>query len=80
MRRFLMHLFIHLWILFYFGIKSHKIEDTFKMHDYKLNHQTAPILWNTSYQFGVENTEFKIPDLRYVSLFSQSVVFKTEGL
>ena len=33
MRRFLMHLLIHLWTLFYFGIKSHKIAHTFKTHD-----------------------------------------------
>ena len=33
MRRSLMHLLIYLWTLFYFGIKSHKIEHTFKTHD-----------------------------------------------
>ena len=27
-----------------------------------------------------KNAEFKIPSLRYIGLFSQSVVFKTEGL
>ena len=35
---------------------------------------------NAKYQFGFENVEFKIPDLRYIGLFSQSIVFKTEGL
>ena len=30
MNRFLLHLLIYLWILFYLGIKSHKIEYTFK--------------------------------------------------
>ena len=30
MSRFLFRLLIYLWILFYFGIKSHKIERTFK--------------------------------------------------
>ena len=33
MSRFLLHLLINLWTLFYFGIKSHNIEHTFKMHD-----------------------------------------------
>ena len=33
MSRFLMYLLIYLWTLFYFDIKSHKIEHTFKMHD-----------------------------------------------
>ena len=32
------------------------------------------------YQFGAENKEFKISNLRYMGLFSQSIVFKTEGL
>ena len=35
---------------------------------------------NAKYQFGFENMKFKIPDLRYIGLFSQSIVFKTEGL
>ena len=26
--------FTYLWTLFYIGIKSHRIEQTFKMHDY----------------------------------------------
>ena len=33
MSRFLLHLLIYLWTLFYFGIKSCKIEHTFKTHD-----------------------------------------------
>ena len=33
MSRFLLHLLIYLWALFYFGIKSHKIEHTFKTYD-----------------------------------------------
>ena len=33
MSRFLLHLHIHLWNFFYFGIKSHKIEHTFKTPD-----------------------------------------------
>ena len=33
MSRFLLHLLIYLWSLFYFGTKSHKIEHTFKTHD-----------------------------------------------
>ena len=33
MSRFLLHLLIYLWNLFYFGIKSGKIEHTFKRHD-----------------------------------------------
>ena len=32
MSRFLLQLLIYLWTLFYFGIKSHKIEHTFKTH------------------------------------------------
>ena len=32
MSRFLLHLLIYLWTLFCFGIKSHKIEHTFKTH------------------------------------------------
>ena len=32
------------------------------------------------YQFRVENAEFTIPNLRYIALFSQSIVFKTGGL
>ena len=35
MSRFLLHLLIYLWTLFYFGIKSYKIEQTFKTHDYQ---------------------------------------------
>ena len=34
-------------------------------------------LKNAKYQFRVENTEYKIPNLRYIGLFSQSIVFKT---
>ena len=37
-------------------------------------------LKNAKYQFGVENKEYKIPNLRSIGLFSQSIVFKTEGL
>ena len=33
MSRFLLYLIIYLWTLFYFGIKSPKIEHTFKTHD-----------------------------------------------
>ena len=33
MSRFLLHLLPYLWTLFYFGVKSHKIEHTFKTHD-----------------------------------------------
>ena len=33
MRRFLLHLLFYLWTLFDFGIKSRKIEHTFKTHD-----------------------------------------------
>ena len=33
MSRFLLNVLIYLWTLFYFGIKSHKIEHTFKTHD-----------------------------------------------
>ena len=33
MSRFLLHLLIYLWTLFYFGIKSHKVEHTFKTRD-----------------------------------------------
>ena len=32
MNKFLWHSLIHLWSLFYFGIKSHKIEHNFKTH------------------------------------------------
>ena len=32
------------------------------------------------YQFRVENTEFEIPNLRYIGFVSESIVFKTEGL
>ena len=35
-------------------------------------------LQNAKYQFRVENTEFKIPNFRYIGLFSQLFVFKTE--
>ena len=38
------------------------------------------VLKNTKYQFGVENTEFKIQNLRYIGLFPQPIVFKTERL
>ena len=31
--RFLLYLLIYLWSLFYFGIKSHEIEHSFKAHD-----------------------------------------------
>ena len=37
-------------------------------------------LKNTKYQFEVENTKFKIQNLRYIGLFPQSIVFKTERL
>ena len=37
-------------------------------------------LKNAKYQFRVENTEFKTPNLRYIDLFSESIVFKTEEL
>ena len=37
-------------------------------------------LKSVKYQFRVEKTEFKIPNLRFIGLFSQSVVFKTEEL
>ena len=37
-------------------------------------------LKNAKYQFTAENTEFKIPNLRYIVLFSQSIVFKTRIL
>ena len=37
-------------------------------------------LKNVKYQFGVKNTEFKIQNLRYIGLFSQSIVFKAELL
>ena len=33
MSRFLLDLLVYLWTLFDFGIKSHKIEHTFKTHD-----------------------------------------------
>ena len=36
-------------------------------------------LKNAKFQSGVENTEFKIPNLRYIGLFSQLIVFKTEN-
>ena len=29
------------------------------------------------YQFRIENAKFKIPSLRYIGLFTQSIVFKT---
>ena len=38
------------------------------------------LLWNAKCQFRVENTEFKIQNLRYIGLLSQSIVFKTGGL
>ena len=34
-------------------------------------------LKNAKYQFRIENGKFKIPNLRYIGLFSQSIVFKT---
>ena len=37
-------------------------------------------LKNVKYQFRAEDAEFKIPNLRYIGLFSLSIVFKTEGL
>ena len=37
-------------------------------------------LQNVAYQFWDENTEFKIPNVRCVGLFSQSIVLKTEEL
>ena len=37
-------------------------------------------LKNAKYQLSAENTEFKIPNVRYIGLFSQLFVFKTEGL
>ena len=37
-------------------------------------------LKNVKDQFRVEDAEFKIPNLRYIGLFSMSIVFKTEGL
>ena len=37
-------------------------------------------LKNAKYRFWVENTKFKIPNVRYIGLFSQSIVFKNEGL
>ena len=37
-------------------------------------------LKNAKYQFGVENMEFKIPNLGYIGSFSQSIVFEKEGL
>ena len=37
-------------------------------------------LKNAKYQFRVENTEFKIPNLRYIGLFSQSIVFKNRRI
>ena len=36
-------------------------------------------LKNAKFQSGVENTDFKIPNLRYIGLFSQLIVFKTEN-
>ena len=33
-------------------------------------------LKNAKYQFRVKNTEFKIPNLKYIGLFSQSIVLK----
>ena len=35
---------------------------------------------NAKYQFRVEDTEFKVPNLRYTGFFIQLIVFKTEGL
>ena len=46
-------------------------------------HQIDPLivgLKNAKYQFRVENMELKITNLRYVALFSQSIVFRTAGL
>ena len=37
-------------------------------------------LKNVKHQFGVENKEFKIRNLRYIGLFSETIVFKTEEL
>ena len=37
-------------------------------------------LKNAKNQFGFENTEFKIQNLRYIGLFPQPIVFKTERL
>ena len=37
-------------------------------------------LKKAKYQFGVKNTKFKIPNLRFISLSSHTIVFKTEGL
>ena len=36
-------------------------------------------LKNTKYQYRVENAGFKIPNLRCIGLFSQSIVLKTEA-
>ena len=33
MNKFLLHVRIYLWTLFYYGMKSHKIERTFKPYD-----------------------------------------------
>ena len=49
-------------------------------HKITLNIPKTVELKNTKYQFRVENTEFKIPNLRHIGLFSRSIVFKTEGL
>ena len=35
---------------------------------------------NVKYQFRFENKQVEIVNLRYIDVFSQSIVFKTEGL
>ena len=70
MSRFLLHLLIHLWTSFYFGITFFPPSSSPKIVEGK----------NAKYQFRAKNTEFQIPSLRYIGLFSQSIVFETEGL
>ena len=37
-------------------------------------------LKNAKYQFGVENTESKIPNLRYIGLFSQKIILQNRRI
>ena len=68
MSRFLLHLRIYLWTLFYFGIKSYKIEHNFETHDYdkQAHFPLTRLLLNCG--------------IRDIGLFPQSIVFKTERL
>ena len=87
---------ISLWIIFYFGlnrtwaIKANLIKLYTNLilrkskQEHPLSHQQLVIkLWNlknAKYQFWGVDAEFKIPNVRCKGLFSQSVVYKTEGL